>query len=169
MRRPTARASLCSHSAQLTRRRPSALRFERRPSKSNSCPPRTLTLVSQRCVLPEPPRSCSGFSSLLIQVSTSPTNEYFRYGTPYIQIVEHTLSLAQEATPESKTSSTLEFTGKDKEKPLPCGSAAYILVKYTIVGETKGPLDLFYYVSKGRTMAGNPDETTISYHDNNDK
>lgn len=100
-------------------------------------------------------------------MSTSPTREYPGYRTPHIQGAEHTLSLAQDATPESKTSSTFEF--KDKDKPLPCSSKADIVFKYTIVGETRGQLELYYYVSNRRTMAGNPYETTISYHDNNDK
>ncbi|XP_075892095.1 alpha-2-macroglobulin-like [Nelusetta ayraudi] len=81
-------------------------------------------------------------------VSTSPTREYPGYRTPHIQGAEHTLSLAQDATPESKTSSTFEF--KDKDKPLPCSSKADIVFKYTIVGETRGQLELYYYIlSKG--------------------
>lgn len=127
------------------------------------------TNLTMMC-LRETSRSCCCFSSCPIQVSTSPTKEYPGYRTPHILDADHTLSLAQEATSESKTSSTFEVKGKDK--PLACDTEEEITVKYTIVGETKGPLDLYYYVSKGWTMTGNlllTNETTVSYHDNNDK
>lgn len=87
-----------------------------------------------------------------MQVSTSPTNEIARYRTPYIEKGDHTLTLAQEASSESKTRSSLEVMEKDK--PLRCGEDAEIIVKYTLVGEAQGTMELVYYVSNVKIRMG---------------
>lgn len=112
---------------------------------------RTLICVTALC-LAEPFGSCSGVSCLFLQVSTSPTREHPRYRTPRIEHGEHTLSLAQEASSESKTRSSFEVKGKDE--PLRCGEEEEIIVKYTIVGEAPGSVDLMYFVSKEKTRLG---------------
>lgn len=88
----------------------------------------------------------------VIQVSTSPTLKYAGYRTPHYENGIHTLSLAKEASPEIKTSSSLEV--KEKDKPLRCGKEEEIFVKYTVVGETKGPVDIMYFVSEEESQTG---------------
>lgn len=82
----------------------------------------------------------------VIQVSTSPTQKYARYRTPYYENGIHTLSLAKEASTEIKTSSSLEV--KQKDKPLRCDHEEEIFIKYTVVGENEGPVDIMYFVSE---------------------
>lgn len=109
---------------------------------------KTLTCVTALC-LAEPFGSCSGVSSLLMQVSTSPTREYPRYRTSRIENGDHSMSLAQEASSETKTRSSFKFVSHDE--PLRCGKEEEVIVKYTIVGETPGTLELMYIVSNEKT------------------
>lgn len=82
----------------------------------------------------------------VIQVSTSPTRAYAAYRTPQYENGIHMLSLAKEASTEVKTSSSLEV--KQKDKPLRCDNEEEIFIKYSVVGETEGPVDIMYFVSE---------------------
>lgn len=64
----------------------------------------------------------------------------------------HTLSLAKEASTEIKTSSSLEVQQKDKL--LRCDSEEEIFIKYTVVGEVQGPVDIMYFVSEEESQTG---------------
>lgn len=112
---------------------------------------KTITCVTVLC-LAEPFGSCGGASSLLMQVSTSPTREHPRYRTPRIEHGDHSLSLAQEASSDTKTTSGFEVKGNDKS--LRCGEEEEVIVKYTIVGEAQGTLELTYLVSNEKTRLG---------------
>lgn len=90
--------------------------------------------------------------SSVIQVSTSPTLKYAAYRTPYYENGIHTLSLAKEASTEIKTSSSLEV--KQKDKPLRCDSEEEIFIKYSLVGETQGSVDIMYFVSEEESQTG---------------
>uniref|UniRef100_UPI003AAE80E9 alpha-2-macroglobulin-like n=1 Tax=Centroberyx gerrardi TaxID=166262 RepID=UPI003AAE80E9 len=79
-----------------------------------------------------------------LRVSTTPKQEYHSYRTPYYENGEHTLSLVQPSTPDTKSVSSLEV--KTQEKPLPCGEEQNISIQYTIVGETQGSVNVMYLI-----------------------
>lgn len=85
-----------------------------------------------------------------MQVSTSSTKEYPTYRTSRVENGDHSLSLAQEQSTDTKTSSSLEVTSKNKEA-FRCGEEEEIIIKYTIVGESQGDVPLMYYVSTVKT------------------
>lgn len=66
-------------------------------------------------------------------MTTSPTRQYPGYRVPHYESADLTLTLAQEASLDSKPSSRVEVKAKDK--PLRCGQTEEIFVKYTIAGE----------------------------------
>uniref|UniRef100_A0A4W5KC92 Alpha-2-macroglobulin-like n=1 Tax=Hucho hucho TaxID=62062 RepID=A0A4W5KC92_9TELE len=78
------------------------------------------------------------------QVSDTPQVEYPGYRVPYFNRGQHVLSLIQPAAPDSKPSSSLAI--QKVAKPLACGQAVSITIRYAIVGETvpKGSVDVFY-------------------------
>lgn len=84
------------------------------------------------------------------QVSDTPQVEYPGYRVPYFNRGQHVLSLIQPAAPDSKPSSSLAI--QKMEKPLACGQAVSITIRYAIVGETvpKGSVDVLYLVSRTR-------------------
>uniref|UniRef100_A0A8P4KQB8 Alpha-2-macroglobulin n=1 Tax=Dicentrarchus labrax TaxID=13489 RepID=A0A8P4KQB8_DICLA len=57
----------------------------------------------------------------------------------------HKLSLAQPPSLHTKTVSSLEV--KKKDTPLPCDSDENISIRYTVVGEAQGSVDVMYLVS----------------------
>uniref|UniRef100_A0A673XI82 Alpha-2-macroglobulin-like n=1 Tax=Salmo trutta TaxID=8032 RepID=A0A673XI82_SALTR len=77
-------------------------------------------------------------------VSDTPQVEYPGYRVPYFNRGQHVLSLIQPAAPDSKPSSSLAI--QKMEKPLACGQAVSITIRYAIVGETvpKGSVDVLY-------------------------
>uniref|UniRef100_A0A667Z5P3 Alpha-2-macroglobulin bait region domain-containing protein n=1 Tax=Myripristis murdjan TaxID=586833 RepID=A0A667Z5P3_9TELE len=66
--------------------------------------------------------------------------------TPHHESGTHTLSLVQASTPDTASVSSLEVKRND-ETPLPCDKKEPISIKYTIVGETQGSVDVIYLVS----------------------
>ncbi|XP_078140102.1 alpha-2-macroglobulin-like [Centroberyx gerrardi] len=79
-----------------------------------------------------------------LRTSTTPELEYHGYRTPYYENGEHTLSLIQPSTPDTKSVSSLEV--KAQEKPFPCGGEQNISIQYTIVGETQGSVNVMYLI-----------------------
>lgn len=82
------------------------------------------------------------------QVSDTPQVEYPGYRVPYFNRGQHLLSLIQPA--DIKPSSSLAI--QKVEKPLACGQAVSITIRYAIVGETvpKGSVAVLYLVSRTR-------------------
>ncbi|TMS07017.1 Alpha-2-macroglobulin-like protein 1, partial [Larimichthys crocea] len=64
--------------------------------------------------------------------------------TPFYLTEDHTLSMARPSSPETETMSSLEV--KRQEKTLPCDSDQDIFIKYTVVGEAQGSVDVMYLV-----------------------
>ncbi len=75
------------------------------------------------------------------------TLEHHGYRVAYYEAGEHTLSLAQLSSPDTKTVSSLEV--KRKDNPLPCDREEHISIQYTVVGEAQGSVDVMYLVSGG--------------------
>uniref|UniRef100_A0A8P4K8M8 Alpha-2-macroglobulin n=1 Tax=Dicentrarchus labrax TaxID=13489 RepID=A0A8P4K8M8_DICLA len=73
------------------------------------------------------------------------TQKYSGYRTAYYQDADHKLSLAQPPSLHTKTVSSLEV--KKKDTPLPCDSDENISIRYTVVGEAQGSVDVMYLVS----------------------
>uniref|UniRef100_A0A8P4GMY4 Alpha-2-macroglobulin n=1 Tax=Dicentrarchus labrax TaxID=13489 RepID=A0A8P4GMY4_DICLA len=73
------------------------------------------------------------------------TQKYSAYRTAYYQDADHKLSLAQPPSLHTKTVSSLEV--KKKDTPLPCDSDENISIRYTVVGEAQGSVDVMYLVS----------------------
>ncbi|XP_056140095.1 alpha-2-macroglobulin-like [Lampris incognitus] len=73
-----------------------------------------------------------------------------QYNMPYYENGEHTISLARIATPETKTVSSLEVV--KSEKPLLCNEFVDVTIRYWIVGETKGPVDVLYLILSHGTI-----------------
>uniref|UniRef100_A0A667YKS3 Alpha-2-macroglobulin n=1 Tax=Myripristis murdjan TaxID=586833 RepID=A0A667YKS3_9TELE len=65
--------------------------------------------------------------------------------TPHHESGTHTLSLVQASTPDTASVSSLEVKRND-ETPLPCDKKEPISIKYTIVGETQGSVDVIYLI-----------------------
>ena len=55
------------------------------------------------------------------------------------------MSVAQGPSPDTKTVSSLEV--KKKNEKLPCDKEEEIFIKYTVVAEAQGSVDLMYLVS----------------------
>ncbi|PWA22005.1 hypothetical protein CCH79_00010252 [Gambusia affinis] len=70
--------------------------------------------------------------------------ESFDDGIPSLVEEELTLSEFLPPSPDTKTSSSLELK---KNLCLPCDQESEVTVKYTIVGEAQGTVDVFYLVS----------------------
>uniref|UniRef100_A0A8P4KIA3 Alpha-2-macroglobulin n=1 Tax=Dicentrarchus labrax TaxID=13489 RepID=A0A8P4KIA3_DICLA len=77
-----------------------------------------------------------------LHVSNKLTREYSGYRTAYYQDADHKLSLAQPPSLHTKTVSSLEV--KKKDTPLPCDSDENISIRYTVVGEAQGSVDVMY-------------------------
>uniref|UniRef100_A0A8P4KRQ9 Alpha-2-macroglobulin n=1 Tax=Dicentrarchus labrax TaxID=13489 RepID=A0A8P4KRQ9_DICLA len=77
-----------------------------------------------------------------LHVSNKLTREYSAYRTAYYQDADHKLSLAQPPSLHTKTVSSLEV--KKKDTPLPCDSDENISIRYTVVGEAQGSVDVMY-------------------------
>ena len=94
------------------------------------------------------------FNPSLIKASATPELQYRMYRVRHYEEGEHQLSLVQEATVDTKTVSYLEV--KKTENPLLCNGENQINVHYTVVGETAGPVDLMYLVSRTQGLRPNP-------------
>ncbi|KAM3616371.1 uncharacterized protein V6R79_016920 [Siganus canaliculatus] len=79
-----------------------------------------------------------------LYVSNKPALEYNPYRSTYYETGTHMLSLAQASTPYTKLVSSLEVQKKDG--PLPCDSEEDISIRYTVVQEVRGSVDLMYLV-----------------------
>lgn len=75
--------------------------------------------------------------------------EYPGYRTPYYELGNQMLSMAQPISPDSKTISSLVV--QEKIKPLSCNMQEDIFIQYTVVGESQGSVDVTYLVSGGVT------------------
>uniref|UniRef100_UPI0037E96FAE alpha-2-macroglobulin-like n=1 Tax=Semicossyphus pulcher TaxID=241346 RepID=UPI0037E96FAE len=81
---------------------------------------------------------------LNLHISSKPVPRYDGRRTPYHQTGEHTVSLAQATSQDTKTVSSLEV--QQKGKPLRCDTEENISIRYTVVGEDQGAADLMYLV-----------------------
>ncbi|XP_029028271.1 alpha-2-macroglobulin-like [Betta splendens] len=81
---------------------------------------------------------------IALHVSNKATRKYPMYRTVYYEDGNHRLSLARQESPDTKTVSSLEV--KNKDKPLPCDTEEDVFIQYTLVGETKGNVDVMYLV-----------------------
>ncbi|XP_067363561.1 alpha-2-macroglobulin-like isoform X1 [Channa argus] len=89
--------------------------------------------------------STANFSKdIVLVVSNTPTRLYPGYRAAYYEHGRYTLSLAQQVSPDTKTVSSLEV--KQKDEPLSCDAEEEIFIKYTIVGESQGSVDMMYLV-----------------------
>nr|XP_033487967.1 alpha-2-macroglobulin-like [Epinephelus lanceolatus] len=79
-----------------------------------------------------------------LHVSNTPTLSYAGYRTPYYESGEHTVSMTQLPSDDTKTVSYLEV--KKRDKALPCDEEQDISIHYTIVGEAQGSVDVMYLV-----------------------
>ncbi|XP_067363569.1 alpha-2-macroglobulin-like isoform X2 [Channa argus] len=93
--------------------------------------------------------STANFSrGIHLYVSNTPTLKEHSQRIAHYKTEDHRLSLAQKVSPDTKTVSSLEV--KQKNKPLSCDTEEEIFIKYTIVGESQGSVDMMYLVlSKG--------------------
>ncbi|XP_063762429.1 alpha-2-macroglobulin-like [Eleginops maclovinus] len=82
--------------------------------------------------------------NIRFQLSYTPTLIYQRDRTPYYEVGDHTVSLAQVSSPDTITVSSLEV--KKKDKPLPCDKEEEIFIQYTVVGEDQGSVDIMCLV-----------------------
>ncbi|XP_070762049.1 alpha-2-macroglobulin-like [Enoplosus armatus] len=88
-------------------------------------------------------------NDIQLYVSNKPTWDYIGYRVAYHEVANHVLSVAQLPSPDTKTVSSLEVM-KKKDEPLLCDREGGISVKYTVVGEAQGSVDVIYLVlSKG--------------------
>ncbi|XP_037630769.1 alpha-2-macroglobulin-like [Sebastes umbrosus] len=79
-----------------------------------------------------------------LHVSISPKMSYIPYRTPHYETGDHTVSMAQLSSPDTKTVSSLEV--KKKDNPLACDKEEDISIHYTVVGEAQGSVDMMYLV-----------------------
>ncbi|XP_038548731.1 alpha-2-macroglobulin-like isoform X3 [Micropterus salmoides] len=79
-----------------------------------------------------------------LHVSNKPTLDYVGYRIPYYEVGGHVLSVAKLLSPDTKTFSSLEV--KKKDQLLLCDREEDISIKYTVVGETQGSVDVMYLV-----------------------
>uniref|UniRef100_A0A4W6CVY5 Alpha-2-macroglobulin bait region domain-containing protein n=1 Tax=Lates calcarifer TaxID=8187 RepID=A0A4W6CVY5_LATCA len=80
-----------------------------------------------------------------LHVSSAPTLDYSVYRTVYYEAGRHRVSVAQLPSPDTKVVSSLEVMKKDK--PLTCEREEDIFIRYTVVGEKQGSVDVMYLVS----------------------
>ncbi|XP_045929765.1 alpha-2-macroglobulin-like [Micropterus dolomieu] len=86
-----------------------------------------------------------------LHVSNKPALDYVGYRIPYYEVGEHVLSVPEPPSPDSKTVSILEV--KKKDQLLLCDREEDISIKYTVVGEIRGPVDVMYLVlSRGAIL-----------------
>lgn len=69
------------------------------------------------------------------------------YQTVFYQAGQHLLSLAQPSSPDVPSASSLEV--KTQDSLLLCDKEADITIKYNVVGEIQGSVDVMYLVSSG--------------------
>ncbi|XP_045929801.1 alpha-2-macroglobulin-like [Micropterus dolomieu] len=79
-----------------------------------------------------------------LYVGNKPTLDYVGYRMPYYEVGDQVLSAAEPSSPDTKTASTLEV--KKKDQLLLCDREEHISIKYTVVGETRGSVDVMYLV-----------------------
>uniref|UniRef100_A0A4W6CPT5 Alpha-2-macroglobulin bait region domain-containing protein n=1 Tax=Lates calcarifer TaxID=8187 RepID=A0A4W6CPT5_LATCA len=79
-----------------------------------------------------------------LHVSSAPTLDYSVYRTVYYEAGRHRVSVAQLPSPDTKVVSSLEVMKKDK--PLTCEREEDIFIRYTVVGEKQGSVDVMYLV-----------------------
>ncbi|XP_044057401.1 alpha-2-macroglobulin-like [Siniperca chuatsi] len=79
-----------------------------------------------------------------LHVNNKPTLDYSAYRTAYYEAGDHVVSVAQLPSPDTKTVSSLEV--KKKDKLLLCDREEDISIKYTVVGEAQGSVDVMYLV-----------------------
>ncbi|XP_045930043.1 alpha-2-macroglobulin-like, partial [Micropterus dolomieu] len=86
-----------------------------------------------------------------LYVGNKQTLDYVGYRMPYYVVGDHMLSMAKPFSPDTKTASTLEV--KKKDQLLLCDREEDISIKYTVVGETQGSVDVMYLVlSRGAIL-----------------
>ncbi|XP_038548727.1 alpha-2-macroglobulin-like [Micropterus salmoides] len=86
-----------------------------------------------------------------LYVGNKPTLDYVGYRMPYYEVGDQVLSAAEPSSPDSKTISSLEV--KKKDQLLLCDREEDISIKYTVVGENRGPVDVMYLVlSRGAIL-----------------
>lgn len=74
------------------------------------------------------------------------TVEYHKFQEPYYDTEGHRITLAQDPSSlDTKHTSSLEV--KTKEGELRCDTEEDITIKYSIVGETQGSVEIIYLVS----------------------
>lgn len=72
--------------------------------------------------------------------------EYPAFRTPYYELGDQMLSMAQPISPDTKTVSSLVV--KEKTEPLSCDTEEEIFIQYTVVGESQGSAVVTYLVSE---------------------
>lgn len=65
---------------------------------------------------------------------------------PHYESAVHTISLIKQSSPDSRSVSSLTVMGLDQ--PLRCYEDRDISIKYTIVGESQGFVNMMYLVSR---------------------
>ncbi|KAM4628384.1 alpha-2-macroglobulin-like [Polymixia lowei] len=88
--------------------------------------------------------------SIDLIASIKPTLDYHSYRTPHYETGDHTLSLVQPVTADTKTVSSLEV--KNREEPLLCETEELITIQYTVAGEAKGSVDIMYLILSRGTI-----------------
>ncbi|XP_073338260.1 alpha-2-macroglobulin-like [Pagrus major] len=83
-------------------------------------------------------------SDFHLHVSNKPVLGYDPYRVPHYENGNHMVSLVQPTSPDTKTTSSLEV--KKKDAPLLCDREEDISIKYTVVGEAQGSVDVMYLV-----------------------
>ncbi|XP_038548739.1 alpha-2-macroglobulin-like [Micropterus salmoides] len=87
-----------------------------------------------------------------LRVGNKPKLDYVGYRMPYYEAGDQVLSAAEPSSPDTKTVSTLEVK-KKKDQLLLCDREEDISIKYTVVGENRGPVDVMYLVlSRGAIL-----------------
>ncbi|XP_038548725.1 alpha-2-macroglobulin-like isoform X2 [Micropterus salmoides] len=86
-----------------------------------------------------------------LHVGNKPKLDYVGFRMPYYEVGDQVLSAAEPPSPVTKTVSTLEV--KKKDQPIICDREEDISIKYTVVGETQGSVDVMYLVlSRGAIL-----------------
>ncbi|XP_038548732.1 alpha-2-macroglobulin-like isoform X4 [Micropterus salmoides] len=82
--------------------------------------------------------------NIRLRVGNKPTLDNVGNRMPYYEVGEHVFSVPEPPSPDSKTVSSLEV--KKKDQLLLCDREEDISIKYTVVRETQGSVDVMYLV-----------------------
>ncbi|XP_039986149.1 alpha-2-macroglobulin-like isoform X2 [Xiphias gladius] len=85
-----------------------------------------------------------------LHVTSTPEMNHYNFRAAHYEPGEHTVSLVQAPSPDTKTVSFLEV--KKKDEPLACNKEEEITIQYTITGERKVNVDVIYLVVYRRTI-----------------